>query len=128
MYATFALQEQVGGRGKPFLVYWILEDDEQWHNVVRGDGHSYRPSGRLDMKMYSGETKEQFIEKIQRIIELSELYSHEDAVDRLKRKGYSEKEIAVLLRQLVTGEKEEGYKFNEDFLIDAMVEFGREGK
>ena len=64
MYATFALREQVGGRGSPYLNYWILEDDENWHDVIRGDGGSYRPGGPKGMRAKKGESKEAFAARI----------------------------------------------------------------
>lgn len=65
MYATFALREQVGGRGEPDLSYWILDDDERWHDVVRNDGGSYRPGGPDDMQAKKGESKEAFADRVE---------------------------------------------------------------
>jgi len=64
MQALFALQENIGGRGKPFLQYWILEDDENWGDAVRGDGHSYRPGGPAPFFSLEGESLINFEERV----------------------------------------------------------------
>ena len=65
MYATFALREQVGGRGEPSLESWILNDDERWHDVVRCDGGSYRAGGPADMEAKKGESKKAFAARVE---------------------------------------------------------------
>ncbi len=65
MYATFAMRAQIGGRGKPFCEYWILEDDQSWHDVVRGDGGSYSGGGPDDLEMKPGESKKAFETRVQ---------------------------------------------------------------
>lgn len=42
--AVFSTKQGVGP-SLPEIVYHILEDDEEWGDIVRGDGHSYYPSG-----------------------------------------------------------------------------------
>lgn len=58
MYATFALRWNFGDR--EVCDWWILEDDERWHDVVRGDGGSYSPGGPGDIEAIPGETREDF--------------------------------------------------------------------
>lgn len=64
MYATFALREEVGGRGEPYLCSWILQDDKEWHDVVRGDGGSYRSGGPDDLEMNPGESETEFSQRV----------------------------------------------------------------
>jgi len=69
MYTTFAMQQQVGGRGNPFLQYWILEDDKCWHDVVRGDGGSYSGGGPNDIEAMPGETVNAFAKRVKGIVD-----------------------------------------------------------
>lgn len=64
IYATFALQEQIGGRGDPFIVWWIMEEEDDWHEIVRGDGHCYRGGGPDDIEALQGETPNEFVKRI----------------------------------------------------------------
>lgn len=73
MYATFALREQVGGRGEPYCYYWILEDDENWHDAVRGDVGSYRSGGPADMEAKKGESKKAFSARVKAAVKKWEL-------------------------------------------------------
>ena len=56
MYACFATQEAFGIRTCEF---WVLEEDQQWHDAVSCDGGSYSPDGPGFMSALPGETREQ---------------------------------------------------------------------
>jgi broad specificity phosphatase PhoE len=58
MYATFALRWNFGDT--ECLDWWILQDDDRWHDIVRGDGGSYSPGGPGDIESEPGETEETF--------------------------------------------------------------------
>ena len=56
MHATFALRWNYGD---PEVVeYWIIEEDQEWHELVRGDGASYSPGGPRPIHAEPSETRE----------------------------------------------------------------------
>ncbi len=64
-YATFAWQWNFGD--PPLLDWWILEDDQSWHDAVRGDGHSYGAGPKPlphDMIQEEGESDDGFKERV----------------------------------------------------------------
>jgi len=64
MKAIFALRAQIGGRGRPALDWWVLGEDENWGDIVRGDGGSYSPGGPNDLFSTPGESVEAFRERV----------------------------------------------------------------
>lgn len=58
MYATFAARWNFGD--PEIIEYWILNKDQRWHDVVRGDGGSYSPGGPPDIDSEPGESREAF--------------------------------------------------------------------
>ncbi len=82
-YATFAMRAQVGGRGKPFPQYWILKDNELWHDVVRGDGGSYSDGGPSDLEMKTGESKKEFETRVQKYMSEWEAQAYQSKFSRL---------------------------------------------
>ena len=42
----------VVSQGEPYVTVHVLDDDTRWHDVVRGDGHSYHPSGKEPDTLY----------------------------------------------------------------------------
>lgn len=42
------------------VLYWILEDYQNWHDVVRGDGGCYSPDGPETCFSLPGETRKLF--------------------------------------------------------------------
>jgi hypothetical protein len=65
--ASFALREQVGGRGEPYLTYEILRPWERWHDKVRGDGGSYRSGGPKDVFSFPNESLANFQQRVSQI-------------------------------------------------------------
>lgn len=62
MYAAFAVDQLTNS-----VEYWILEDDQGWHEVVRGDGASYRPASKNYEYPLEGESREDFEKRIEAI-------------------------------------------------------------
>lgn len=62
MYATFALRWNFGD--PEVMEYWILDDDERWHDIVRGDGGTYSPSGISEMEALPRETRAAFRDRV----------------------------------------------------------------
>lgn len=62
MYAAFAIDQSTNS-----VEYWILEDDERWSEVVRGDGASYRPASKNFEYPLEGESKEDFEKRVETI-------------------------------------------------------------
>jgi broad specificity phosphatase PhoE len=65
--AVFALREQVGGRGLPYLTYEILSQEETWHEKVQGDGGSYRPGGPESIESSPGESLKEFEKRVSQV-------------------------------------------------------------
>lgn len=59
MYAAFAIDQATNS-----VEHWILEDDERWSEVVRGDGASYRPASKNFEYPLEGESKEEFGKRV----------------------------------------------------------------
>lgn len=62
MYAAYAVDQKSNS-----VEYWILQDDEQWHDVVRGDGASYSPASQDFEYPLEGESKEDFERRVAKI-------------------------------------------------------------
>ena len=67
-FVAFALREQVGGRGNPYLCFWILQAEESWHDAVAGDGGSYRSGGPQEFESKFGESLEEFEQRVESAI------------------------------------------------------------
>lgn len=66
--AEFAYQQGIGS-DENTLDYWILEKDDNWHDSVRGDGHSYRPAGIESLTQNEGESEEEFKKRVEQVFE-----------------------------------------------------------
>ena len=95
-YATFAMKWNYGD--SPVCVWWILQNDESWHDVVRGDGSSYSPGGPEDMLPMDGESMAEFRNRVDTAArDCDEYRSLSDAAqERLRLRGIEMEEYIAL--------------------------------
>ena len=64
MYAAFAVNQLDNN-----IKVWLLEDDECWSDIVRGDGASYRPATQNYEYPHEGETRQDFEARVEGIVQ-----------------------------------------------------------